>query len=119
MVPGLLPGTVQRPELLRNLMHRLADQQSVVVTAVHGTGGFGKTTLVTLACREQAIEELFPGGLLWTEIGQDLDGPGLASKINDLTEQLTGIRPTLSGPMEAGFRLGEALDTCTEAVLLA
>ncbi|MBX6751877.1 MAG: hypothetical protein IRY85_19830 [Micromonosporaceae bacterium] len=120
MVPPIPPGLVDRPDLRRALIKSLRDsaEKSVVVNAVWGAGGFGKTTLVIQTCHDPAIDELFPGGVLWTELGQDIEGADLASKINDLTEQLTGTRPTLSGPQEAGFRLGEALDACPQPILL-
>ncbi|MFC7248189.1 NB-ARC domain-containing protein, partial [Catellatospora aurea] len=121
MFPQVAPAMVTRPELIAAILHALgdtADASPVVITAVRGTGGFGKTTLVTQTCHRPEVDELFTGGILWTELGHDLDGPALADKINDLTEQLTGVRPTLSGPQEAGFRLGEALDACLDPVLL-
>jgi WD40 repeat protein len=121
MAPVEQPGMVARPELLAMLLEAMqepVEASPAVAIAVRGTGGFGKTTLVTQASHHPAIAARFPGGLLWTELGQDTHGPALAAKINDLTEQLTGHRPTLSGPQDAGHRLGEALDTYPEPILL-
>ncbi|GAA4263029.1 NB-ARC domain-containing protein [Dactylosporangium darangshiense] len=121
MLPPVPPGAIARPGLTRMLLETLEQSSQadpIVVTAVRGFGGFGKTVLVTQACHEPAVEARFPGGVLWTELGQDLLGPALAAKINDLSARLTGVRPTSSDPLTAGFHLGEALDLRTDPVLL-
>ena len=121
MLPRLAAGMIDRPRLAAALMAALDDTQTdgtVVVTAVHGAGGFGKSTLVKQVCHEPRIHDLFFGAMLWTELGQEANGVDLATKINDLTEQLCGVRPTLSDPQQAGFQLGAILDSIAEPVLL-
>ncbi|GIJ62515.1 hypothetical protein Vau01_100310 [Virgisporangium aurantiacum] len=121
MAPGVEPGMVPRPDLGASLVSAVchpAEPATVAVTAVQGTGGFGKTTLVAQAIQDPAVVAWYTGGLLWTELGRDVTGPALAAKINDLTEALTMERPTMADPQQAGFRLGVALDACTEPVLL-
>ncbi|WP_261574251.1 NB-ARC domain-containing protein [Frankia gtarii] len=88
---GVRPGAVRGPVVL------------------HGTGGMGKTTLTREVCRQPEIAETFGGGLLWVTIGETLDGARLADRINDLSEALCGVRPTLSDPEQAGFHLGTLL----------
>ncbi|MFG2106507.1 NB-ARC domain-containing protein [Micromonospora chersina] len=121
MVPPIANDMVKRQTLIRQLLDEITNPTHagpVAVTAVHGTGGFGKTVLTIQACHDPSIDARFPGGVLWTELGQEIHGPALASKINDMTERLTGVRPTLADPQAAGFHLGEALDACSQSVLL-
>lgn len=80
-----------------------------ITTGLHGTGGFGKTTLAAEICRDAEIRERFPGGMLWITVGEQPSEAALAAKINDLSEQLSGVRPTLSDPEQAGHRLGELM----------
>jgi WD40 repeat protein len=76
---------------------------------LHGTGGIGKTTVTVEVCRAPAVETRFGGGLLWVTIGASLGGAHLADRINDLSEALGGVRPTLSDPEQAGFHLSTLL----------
>ena len=105
---------VQRPELIEQLISVLlakdASGPAKVVSAVHGVGGIGKTTLVGQACSRMKVQANFTGGVLWIAIGETATGAELARRVNDLVERLTGARPSLSDPEQAGFRLGEALD---------
>ncbi|WP_018635811.1 DUF4062 domain-containing protein [Parafrankia elaeagni] len=74
-----------------------------------GAGGFGKTTLAAAVCASPRVASRFDGGVLWVTLGESLGGAHLADRINDLSEALSGVRPTLSDPEQAGFRLGELL----------
>ncbi|MDT3446120.1 NB-ARC domain-containing protein [Pseudofrankia sp. BMG5.37] len=78
---------------------------------LRGVGGFGKTTLAAEVCRRPEIAGAFPGGVLWVTVGESVTGANLADKINDLSEALSGARPALADPEQAGFRLGELLGT--------
>jgi len=114
MAPPSRSDLVERPELVEELLMALSGAKSadpMAVVAVCGAGGFGKTTLVKQVCQRPEIAEAFPGGLLWTELGQDRQGADLALLLNDLVEQLTRSRPSLSDPQQAGFRLGQVLET--------
>jgi WD40 repeat protein len=112
LVPARYNRVVARPALTDAVVDRLtaapggADRPPVVL---HGGGGFGKTTLAVEVCNDPRIAARFPGGILWTTLGEALSGAGLADRINDLCEALSGSRPTLADPEQAGFRLGELL----------
>ncbi len=112
MVPDRHGTVVARPVLSTRVLRRLlrtagrAERRPLVL---HGAGGFGKTTLAAEVCRRAEIVERFPGGVLWVTLGESLAGAQLAEKINDLSEALSGVRPALSDPEQAGFRLGELL----------
>lgn len=88
-----------------------------IVTGVHGAGGFGKTTLVAQVCQMPEIRSRYSGHI-WTTVGADVHGPALASHLNDLTERLTGARPGLSDPQQAGFQLGRAIEDSPGKILL-
>ncbi len=67
---------------------------------LRGAGGFGKTTLAAEVCRK--LKDRFPDGIFWCTVGQQLAGPDLAGKINDLAFWLSSERPTLVDPEQAG-----------------
>ncbi|WP_256788479.1 DUF4062 domain-containing protein [Frankia sp. AvcI1] len=117
MLPGDRDDSVPRPALtaavLAEVLASAAGGARLVAVrepvVLHGTGGMGKTTLTRAVCRQAEIAETFGGGLLWVTIGETLDGARLAERINDLSEALSGVRPTLADPEQAGFHLGTLL----------
>nr|BFE57367.1 hypothetical protein GCM10020063_018930 [Dactylosporangium thailandense] len=103
---------VERIELLNSVIDLLEQQGPGTVgltTALQGAGGFGKTTTAEEVCRSPAAQRMFPGGILWITIGESATGVELSAKINDLSEALSGVRPALTDPEQAGFRLGQLL----------
>jgi len=89
-----------------------------LTTALRGTGGFGKTHLATWLCNQPEIQEHFPGGVLWVNLGQGLQGRDLATRIEDLSWELCEQRPGRSEPDLAGAFLGRLLDTTPGRTLL-
>lgn len=111
---------VERTDLMTRLRTPLVnlDDGTVGITGIHGAGGFGKTTLAAQASMLPELRDRFPGGLLWVTVGQSMNGPELAHAVNDLTEQLTGTRPALATPEQAGYRLGVELDNLPPTLLI-
>ena len=112
MVPPRLDYLVPRDDLTQRLVSALLAEENQAIaltTALQGAGGFGKTTLASEVCRRREIIERFPDGILWTTIGEAIDTADLAGKLNDLSEALSGKRPTFADPEQAGFHLGELL----------
>jgi WD40 repeat protein len=108
-----LDRVVERPELGDRLVEALTKPGTPEVgltTALHGAGGFGKTTLAAWACHRPEVRRRYPGGLLFTVIGEEVRGADLAEKINDLAFVLSGNRPAISDPDAAGAELGRLLD---------
>ncbi len=113
MVPPRTGPFVVRARLRDDLLRLLTapDAGLVGITmALHGAGGFGKTTLAAETCRLPEIRGAFPDGVLWVTVGERAADAELAAKINDLSELLSGQRPTLSGPEQAGYHLGRLLE---------
>ncbi|MCU7723815.1 NB-ARC domain-containing protein [Actinoplanes sp. KI2] len=120
LAPPLTDHLIARPDVTDRLLRLVcADaDEPVGITGVHGTGGFGKTTLAKWLCHQPETRRRFPGGLLWVTLGEHVAGAELAAKVNDLAEQLSGSRPAFTDPLQAGFRLGEILDAAGGPVLL-
>ncbi|MEU6254465.1 NB-ARC domain-containing protein [Streptomyces sp. NPDC047043] len=127
MAPAVPSDFVERPEeggdLVRSLLKAAAGEQSEsgdaptavgltsAVTGVHGTGGFGKTTLAAWACHHPDVLAAFPDGVLWVQLGQDVSQQRIITEARDLVRLLTGAEPPAYATVEAaGAALGTALD---------
>jgi WD40 repeat protein len=121
MVPAPSIAAIDRPELREQLARTLLEpgtEAVAVTTSVEGAGGFGKTTLVQIACSSEDVRQRFPGGALWITVGERARGPELASLINDMCELLSGERPAATDPSVAGAHLGELLDSRPPTLLV-
>lgn len=63
------------------------------LTVVRGWPGVGKTTLVSVVCRDPDLARAFPDGVLWTHLDQQ---PQLFSKLAAWERALTGTDEVLS-----------------------
>lgn len=50
-----------------------AARGTLVISAVHGLGGIGKTTIVAKLAHEPDLQARFSGGILWATLGQEPD----------------------------------------------
>jgi hypothetical protein len=111
MVPASQKVFVPRPGLadpLIEMLNRPEPSTVAVAAALRGTGGFGKTTLAEIVCRDERITERFPGGVLWADVGRVTESR-LAGTINTLIRAVGDDRPLLLDPDQAGARLAEVL----------
>ena len=73
--PPLPQHFVLRPEVTNALKERLLNNEAttlgiLVVSAIHGLGGIGKSTLAAALAYDKEVQERFPDGILWATLGQ-------------------------------------------------
>ncbi|MEA5624724.1 NB-ARC domain-containing protein, partial [Nostoc sp. UHCC 0251] len=82
--PPLPEHFVKRPEYSDDLKTRLLAESSsgnrtLVITAIHGLGSVGKSTLAAALAHNAEIQTRFCDGILWTTLGQQPDVLSLLS----------------------------------------
>jgi hypothetical protein len=111
MVPAAGRVRIARPGLHQQVLDAFrSDAGSTVgvTAAVRGTGGFGKTTLAEMVSADPRVQDTFPGGILWIEVGNAPEGR-LPVKIHELVQELTGSAAVSVDSRRAGGQLAEAL----------
>ncbi len=76
--PPLPNHFVDRPEVSQDLKKRLIADSSnysgtLVISAIQGLGGIGKTILAQALAHDQQVQEHFCDGILWATLGQQPD----------------------------------------------
>lgn len=96
-VPPLPSYFVDRPEVSRELKNYLlqatASTGALVVSAIHGLGGIGKSTLAAAVAQTPDVLARFPDGIFWATLGQQ---PDLLSLLTSWVQALGDydFRPT-------------------------
>lgn len=77
-VPAVPRYFVERPDVSHEIKAQLFPEQAphrgaLVVSAVYGLGGIGKTTLVAALAHEPELQRYFIDGVLWTTLGHEPD----------------------------------------------
>ena len=75
--------------------------------ALHGAGGFGKTTMALGVCHDEEVFTACDGGILWATLGEQ---PSVVPELEKLYAALTGDRPGFKNQDDAMFELGKKLD---------
>ncbi|WP_268768195.1 NB-ARC domain-containing protein [Mastigocoleus testarum] len=87
--PPLPTYYVDRPEYAQELKKRLltnsSDPRTLVVTAIHGLGSIGKSTLATALAHDREVQEKYCDGILWATLGQK---PNLLSLLSGWIQAL-------------------------------
>ena len=96
----------------------LESKTSAPVVFLEGYGGVGKTTLAAQICAGASVRDRYPGGVVWTSVGQARRGADLADHIGDICEYLSGQRPGTTDPTMAGATLGEILESGPSTLLV-
>ncbi|NEQ11752.1 MAG: hypothetical protein F6K37_39550, partial [Moorea sp. SIO4E2] len=76
--PPLPRYYVERPEVSQRLKQILLSQETarvgtLVVSAIYGLGGIGKSTLAAALAHDPDIQSDFPDGIFWATLGQQPD----------------------------------------------
>lgn len=87
---------IDRPEEMRAVVRALTHHRKAatvgITTAVHGAGGFGKTTMARLVRAHPRVLKRFGGRVHWVTLGRDARRGALVEKINDLVKQIDPVR---------------------------
>lgn len=96
--PPLPEHFIPRPEVTDALKVCLLNNEPttpgvLVVSAIHGMAGVGKSTLAAALAHDQEVRDHFPDGILWTTLGQQ---PEILSKISGWIHAMrdNDFRPT-------------------------
>ena len=76
--PPLPTHFVERPEYSEDLKTRLlngslSDSRALVITAIHGLGSVGKSTLAAALAHDAEVKSRFCDGIIWATLGQQPD----------------------------------------------
>ncbi|MEH1995310.1 NB-ARC domain-containing protein, partial [Nostoc sp.] len=103
--PPLPTYFVERPEYSDDLKTRLlngssSDSRTLVITAIHGLGSVGKSTLAAALTHDAEIQSRFCDGILWATLGQQPNVLALLSgwvqALGDYSFKPTSIEATSS-----------------------
>ncbi|MFW9264322.1 NB-ARC domain-containing protein, partial [Nostoc sp. CALU 546] len=96
--PPLPTYFVERPEYSDDLKTRLlngssSDSRTLVITAIHGLGSVGKSTLAAALAHDAEIQSRFCDGILWATLGQQ---PNVLSLLSGWVQALAdySFKPT-------------------------
>ena len=106
------PWVVDRPARWIRSCPRCARRGGTVgiTTAVHGAGGFGKTTVAKMVRADRRVLRRFKGRVYWVTLGRDVTKQALAGLVNGLIGQLEpGQTVTFTDPRQAGQQLAAML----------
>ena len=74
--PPMPPNFIPRREELDELRRAVIGDRTgvpVALTGLRGMGGIGKTALAIALCHEDGLQENFPDGVVWVDIGREPD----------------------------------------------
>lgn len=110
MVPDIPDHFVERPTEFDTLIGSLLDREQsnpiAITTALHGAGGFGKTTLAAAVCHNENVITAFDDGILWVTLGEK---PDVVGGLTKLYAALTGERVSFVDVEDATKVLVDAL----------
>ena len=113
---------VDRPTEVADVVAALLRRETGTVgitTALHGAGGFGKTTVAQMVCTDHRVKRRFKGHMYFVTIGRDVRGSAaIAAKVNEVIKLVAGEDATFTDPEVAGQRLGAYLNSGPRRLLI-
>ncbi len=110
MADDLPDGFVDRPREFENILGKVfstdGEEPIAITTAIHGAGGFGKTTLALAVCHDDRVMNAFDDGILWVTLGEQADLRGALVK---LYAALTGDRPDFQDEEDGAVEISKRL----------
>ncbi|MBD2255516.1 NB-ARC domain-containing protein [Nostoc parmelioides] len=103
--PPLPTYFVERPEYSQDLKARLlsnlaSDSRTLAITAIHGLGSVGKSTLAAALAHDKEVQAHFRDGILWATLGQQPDVlpllSGWVQALGDYNFKPTSVEATSS-----------------------
>ena len=111
MAPDLPSGFIQRPEFTAGVLDSMLDRDRQTPkpgnTVLYGAGGIGKTTLAGSICHNEDVINAFPGGILWTTLGQK---PNVIAALTEIFAALTGDRPKFVSAEDGAIEVSRRLE---------
>ena len=102
---------VSRPREFDRIIETVLDGQrqnpSGQTVVLHGTGGFGKTTLALSVCHDADVFAACDGGILWVTLGEQ---PSIVNELERIYAALTGERPGFKNQDDAMFEVAKKLE---------
>ena len=109
--PQVIPYVNRAPLPPDNFVMRQAEYGQAVAallngetTALAGAGGFGKTVLAQAISHDKRVVEHYYDGVLWVELGADINESDLLSKLNTLLGALGDVRRSEITDAQAALR---------------
>ncbi len=106
------PWVVDRPAEMDQIVAALRRSARTVgiTTAVHGAGGFVKTTVAKMVRADRRVVRRFRGRVYWVTLGRDVGKQALAGLVNGLIGQLEpGRAATFTDARQAAEQLAAVL----------
>ncbi|NET49613.1 MAG: hypothetical protein F6K09_13015, partial [Merismopedia sp. SIO2A8] len=105
--PHLPTYFVERPEVSQKLKQCLLSETTnktgtLVVSAIYGLGGIGKSTLAAALAHDREVQAHFPDGILWATLGQQ---PDLLSLLSTWIQELKDYNFKPTTPESASMHL--------------
>jgi len=100
---------IDRPEItvgLKELLVPSAGRQALVVSAIQGLGGIGKTALASFIAHDPDVQLTFKDGILWATLGQE---PDLQQWLNNWIQALGDFDFKSNDPQTASKHLQSLL----------
>jgi len=110
--PTLPDHYVEREKEYKQIRDQLLSEDEepmvAITTALHGGGGFGKTTLARALCLDEEVRFRFDDGVLWVTLGEN---PDMLTVVNRLIQTLKPDSDTYTDINLAAGALADLFDT--------